>query len=167
MGWKLVELDTTNRALIIKTPGVAFDFGAIAKGFILDQAADLLRSFGISQFMIRAGGEIVLGDAPPDEPGWFIGIDEGSGRIDTLLNIAIATSGDANQFVIVEGNRLSHLIDPAGGSPLTDQGVVTVTALTAAVADGAATAIRVGGDHFIEAILEEFPSVRMVKQPIR
>src|SRR2546423_6411674 len=86
------------------------DLGGIAKGYILDRALDALRAQGVARALLEAGGDIVLGEAPPrGRRGWRIAIAAGG---TVLHNCAVSTSGDTEQFVIIGGVRYSHVIDP-------------------------------------------------------
>jgi thiamine biosynthesis lipoprotein len=119
------------------------DLGGIAKGFILRQALDVLRARGAPSALVEAGGDLVAGDPPPGRVGWRIAIAGG----DTLLaNVAVATSGGTEQFVEINGERYSHVIDPRTGlGARTGHLVVTVLHPDGAMADATATALSVLG----------------------
>src|ERR1051325_2613473 len=109
VGSDKVHLDSVSRTVRLDVPGMRIDLGGIAKGYILDRALDALRAQGGTRALLRAGGDIVLGDAPPGRPGWRIALPQGEG--DTVLaNRAVSTSGDTEQFVIIGGVRYSHVI---------------------------------------------------------
>ena len=96
------------------------DFGAIAKGYAVDEALAVLRQHGVTHAMVVLGGEIALGDPPPDKPGWFIGIapldlDAPPKHRLWLSRVAVSTSGDAWQYVEIDGRRYSHVVDPRTG----------------------------------------------------
>jgi len=61
----------------IKKKGLGFDFGAVAKGFIVDEVFRLVQSFGIYSVLVDGGGDIRAGEAPPNKPGWKIQIQDG------------------------------------------------------------------------------------------
>jgi len=149
-GHKLVELDPGQSTVTLLKPRMRLDFGGIAKGYALDAALEVLRRHGITRALLEFGGDIRLGDAPPDRKGWRIGIDrldnEGPPRhILVLANVAVATSGDASQHVKIDGRRYSHVVDPRSGIALADHGSVTVIAPNAMTADGLASAVSVLG----------------------
>ena len=103
-GWKLTE------AGVETAPGVRFDVGGIAKGFALDEALATLKTFGIKSALVDAGGDLRLGDAPPRKDGWTIGIaglvkDGEPAFYRTLANVGIASSGDANRYLELDGVR--------------------------------------------------------------
>jgi thiamine biosynthesis lipoprotein len=109
------------------------DMGAIAKGYVADEALATLNQHRITSALIDAGGDLVLGDAPPGRDGWRIGIapldaNAPPSRFLIVSNVAIATSGDAFQHVVIDGKRYSHIINPRTGLGLSDQSSVTVIA---------------------------------------
>ncbi len=130
--------------------GLSIDLGGLSVGYLIDQMAAALRNDGIESFLIDAGGDIIVGNAPPQRDGWMIdigGIEQGAPILKrvVLVNSAITTSGDLNQFAMVDGERLSHVIDPRSGQPLTRRSSVTVVAKTGVDADAGATAVSVLG----------------------
>ena len=148
-GWRRLELDSATRRARLATAGMQLDLGGIAKGWILDEARRVLAGLGISRVLLEAGGDIVTGAAPPDESGWAIATSAGVIR---LHDRAIATSGDAAQFVILDGRRWSHVVDPRTGWALRDSRAVTVTAADGATADALATALGVTGGRFEDGL---------------
>lgn len=137
-GWENIKLEDK---VLIKTRNVEFDLGAIAKGYAVDKAIDVLKSFGVKKALVNAGGEIkTIGD------GWIIGIQHPreKGKIIEKIkldNKAVATSGDYEQFKFVNGKRYHHIIEPANGYPSTKCISVTVIADNVTYADGLATGI--------------------------
>lgn len=141
-GWRALELDSATRSVRLAAAGMQLDLGGIAKGWILEDAKRVLAGLGITRVLLEAGGDIVTGAAPPDESGWAIATAAGTLR---LHDRAIATSGDAAQFVVLGGHRWSHVVDPRSGWALRDSRAVTVTAADGATADALATALGVTG----------------------
>jgi len=154
VGSDKVHLDSVARTVRLDAPGMRIDLGGIAKGYILDRALDALRAQGVTRALLEAGGDIVLGDAPPGRRGWRIALPEG----DTILaNHAVSTSGDTEQFVIIGGVRYSHVIDPRTGMGLTSRREATVVAPDGVTADGLATALTVLDDERGARLLHSFP----------
>jgi thiamine biosynthesis lipoprotein len=140
------------------SPETQLDFGAIGKGFACDKAMKELRDRGVSRAMIEIGGDLFVGEAPPNEKGWRIanGCDPFNQALE-LENVGVASSGDNEQFVEIDGVRYSHIIDPRTGMPLTDQQCVTIVAPDATTADALATAVRVIGKKNSRELLTQFP----------
>jgi len=150
VGYRLVQLNDEDQTVRLLKPGMRLDMGGIAKGYAADEALGVLKKFGINRALIDAGGDIVLGVPPPDEPGWRVGIarleaDGPPSRVLLLSNCAVATSGDTWQFVEIDGRRYSHIVDPRTGRALADHSNVTVVAPNGIAADSLASAVSVLG----------------------
>ena len=162
VGWTRLRLDRPSCVATLD-PGTRIDLGGIAKGYIIEQALDVLRRRGLSRAMIEAGGDIVVGDPPPGAPGWRISVPHAdstlSARAAALANAAISTSGGAEQFVEIDARRYSHLIDPRTGLGSTTPALATVIAPRAAIADALATALAVLGAEGAAALLERYTGV--------
>ena len=133
----------------INKKGTRLDFGGIAKGYAVDEALKVLKNYGITIALVDGGGDIAVGDPPPGESGWTIqrAVFEENGELTTepitLANQAIATSGDTEKYLEVDGKRYSHIIDPRTGYGVTKREIVSVVAPTCTEADAWATALSV------------------------
>jgi thiamine biosynthesis lipoprotein len=147
--YRNIELDAGSRTVLLKRAGMKLDLGAIGKGYAADQMLALLRSRGIRAAMVVAGGEVALGAPPPGKTGWRVAVDTpdtvtGNPACALLLHdIAISTSGDAHQYLEVNGRRFSHVINPATGFALEGQSSTTVIARDSTTADALGTALSV------------------------
>ena len=151
-GYRLMQLDADDRTVRLERDGMGLDVGGIAKGYAADRALDVLRSAGLPRAMAVAGGEMAIGNPPPGRCGWRVTIEplEAGGRVPPSLELAnagVSTSGDAEQWMEVDGVRFSHILDPRTGRPLTRRLAVTVVAPDATTSDMLATAIAVLGEH--------------------
>lgn len=151
VGWQQIILDPAARTVELRKRGMLLDFGGIAKGFIADQVRTVLKGRGTRHCLVAVAGDIAAGDSPPGRDGWRIGVaplDKPNGlpsRYLRLVNSSISTSGDAFQFVEIDGVRYSHIVDPATGLGLTRRSSVTIIAPQGVAADGLATAISILG----------------------
>jgi thiamine biosynthesis lipoprotein len=128
----------------VSPSGIRLDLGGIAKGDACDQALAELRRNGVFAAAIQAGGDIALGDPPPGEAGWPVRVaGEAAPRL--LSRCAVSTSGDANQFVDVWGQRYSHIVDPRTGFGVSSRIEATVIAPRGLDTDPAATALTILG----------------------
>jgi thiamine biosynthesis lipoprotein len=146
--WQAIALDGDKAR---RLANVALDFSGIAKGFAVDAVAAELRALGVANFLIEIGGELRGEGVKPDIQPWWVDVEPPPGLAVPVLRIAlcglsVATSGDYRRFRMEGDARLSHSIDPARGTPIT-QGVASVTVLhdSAMMADAWATAITVLG----------------------
>ncbi|MBF0168153.1 MAG: FAD:protein FMN transferase [Alphaproteobacteria bacterium] len=128
---------------------VQFDFGGFAKGVALDMAEETLKSFGIQNALLNAGGDINSmgnGGACP----WRISIrDPKSSGVIAVITLApdekIYTSGNYERFHEIDGVRFAHTLDPRSGIPVDHIISATVIADSGALADATATALTVAG----------------------
>src|SRR5688572_4691893 len=150
VGWERVKLDAANRTVELTTPGMRLDLGGVAKGYAGDEAIRVLREHGIRSALFEAGGDIVVGDAPPGQDGWsvqIIGTETSPTRTVELANRGISTSGDTEQFLEINGTRYSHVVDPRTGLGLTQRYAATVIGRDGITSDALSTAACVlGGD---------------------
>jgi FAD:protein FMN transferase len=166
-GWQHVELDRTEKRVRLKLTGLQLDLGAIAKGYIVDRAFQVLTAAGISSCMVNAGGNLRCGAAPPDRPGWRIEISSvGEGdpplRRIFMTNSSISTSGDLWQFMLIDGTRRSHILDPRTGWGIAGPVAVTVIANNAQDADAASTSLCVLGRISGVELLKGLPSYEAI-----
>ena len=135
-----------------KTAPLTLDLNGIAKGHGVDRLAEVLRDHGITDALVGIDGEMRAMGLRPDGTPWTIAVEapdperRTSHSILTLQDAAVATSGDYRHWVMAQGLRLSHTMDPKRGAPLlTSPASVTVIAPTCALADAWATALMVAG----------------------
>ena len=161
VGWQNVRLDQRARTVQLAIPGMQLDMGGIAKGYILDQALAVLKEAGLPRALIRAGGDIVVGAPPPGQDGWQVTVanaQPGQDEIE-LAHAAIASSGDTQQFVEINGTRYSHVVDPRTGRGLTSRRAATVIAPDGITADSYATALTVLSPEKAERLVRSHPNV--------
>ncbi len=136
-GW--INFKQINQNEIYRTRNVQLNFDAILQGYAADRAIEILKSLGIKKALVNASGEIrVLGN------NWKIGIkhprvENELIEIVKLSNYSIATSGDYEKFIEVDGRRYHHIIDPETGYPLAKNMSVTVITKNCTFADALAT----------------------------
>ena len=171
VGWRKMELHAQEKAISLTQPGMKLDLGGIAQGYAADLALTEIQRRGIRQALVDASGDISLGDAPPDSPGWRVGIsplkaDEPPEVFLSVANCAVSTSGDAYRGVEIGGVRYSHIVDPATGVGLKHRSNVTIIAPNGITADALATAVSVLGSEQGIALLAKFPGTcaRLVTQ---
>ena len=148
-GHEHLELDARARTVTLHRAHMQLDLGGIGKGFGADEALRTLRAHGITSALVDLGGDIAIGDPPPNETGWRIAFDprpgDASADMCTLSNVGVATSSDQVQFIELGGVRYSHIVDPRTGLGVTHRTAVVVIAPDAATADALASAISVIG----------------------
>ena len=118
VGWAKVHW--TNPRIILPLSGMELDFGGFVKEYAADRVAELCRGRGLNSGIIDLGGDLAVVGPHPNGDAWQIGIRDPRNPSQALARIAIdcgglATSGDYERFMIVDGVRYSHLLDPRTG----------------------------------------------------
>ncbi|MDX8403451.1 MAG: FAD:protein FMN transferase [Mariprofundaceae bacterium] len=133
------------------------DFGAIAKGYALEQGMKVLKSHGIEHAIINAGGDIKV-SGKRGERAWKVGIrdprhaEKVMATIDIEGDVSIVTSGDYERSYIYKGRRYHHILNPRTGMPAQNSQSVTVMAKNAVNADAWSTALFVMGEKGLKII---------------
>jgi thiamine biosynthesis lipoprotein len=151
IGWQRVSW---RRPELRLQPGMQIDFGGVGKEYAVDKAAGLAMRMTTRPFLLNFGGDLVAaGDIrPPD--GWQVGIEKpgadgaSAQKLIQLKTGALATSGDSRRFLLKNGVRYGHILDPRSGWPVEHAPrSVTVAAGTCTQAGMLATfAMLLGAD---------------------
>ena len=169
VGFEKLKLDEQNRTVKFAVDGMRLDLGGIAKGYAVDKAVEAMQTCGAIGGMVDLGGDIRCFGAPlKSRTHWVIGLqnpnlDNYIGEQDLALKLkltngAVATSGDYQQFVLIEGKRHSHIIDRKTGTSTEGLSSVTIIADNATDADALATAVSVMGTEKGLALIEKLPA---------
>lgn len=140
-------------------PAVLIDLGGFAKGYGINRAMETLKTVGIDNAVINAGGDLKVIGRHGNRP-WRIGIRHPRQQDSVLAYInvegeeSVFTSGDYERYFMYQGKRYHHIIDPRNGYPATGAQSVTVIHADAALADAAATALFVAGPSEWQRIAE-------------
>ncbi len=167
-GFQKLRLDRRKRTVTLLTANMRLDLGGIAKGYAADQALALLKGRGFNRALVAASGDIAIGDSPPGQRGWKIGIATMDARttetVRTVLlhNRGVSTSGDSEQTIEIDGVRYSHIVDPSTGLGLTNRIQATVIAPDATSSDALATAITILGRQRGLALVDRLPETAAI-----
>jgi len=143
------DITIVDESLSTHNPSVQLDFGGLAKGFAVDLAVARLKSIGITDAIVNAGGDLRAFGQHGDRP-WAIAVENPLGgvlgSIEVLGDEAVFTSGNYQRFrQATSGERYPHILDPRTGWPVKDVLSATVISDNGLVADAAATALVVAG----------------------
>jgi thiamine biosynthesis lipoprotein len=147
VGFDLVELDPAARTVRLRKPGMKLDLGGIAKGYASDAAVAVLKRQGVDRALVAGAGDIVVSGPPLGRDGWTIAVaplDHPEAPSDLRLSLhdaAVSTAGDTERYVVIDGKRYSHIVDPRTGLGVVDRCSVTVVARDGATADALDTAV--------------------------
>jgi thiamine biosynthesis lipoprotein len=146
-------LDAENQTVQFAKEGMFLDLGGIAKGYGIDKAIEALQAAGLKGGMVDIGGDLrCFGTPAHGKRHWRIGLQDPQTEGQILLTLtmddrAVATSGDYRRFVVIDGHKHSHIVNPATADSAQDLASVTLLAPTAMAADALATAVTVMGDE--------------------
>ena len=150
-GLEQIELDLDRKQIRKMQASLRLDLGGIGKGYAADEMLSAIESTGIRSALVLIGGDVRCSQAPPGEQGWCVGLHSIANELTstiTVQNCAVSTSGDLQQYVDIEGQRYSHILDPTSGLGLSDSLLATVVAPRGVMADSLATAACVNPVYF-------------------
>jgi thiamine biosynthesis lipoprotein len=142
IGWG--KLRWENSILTFSQAEMEIDFGGIVKEYAADRAATLCLNAGISHGIVNLGGDIKIIGAHPDGKPWRVGIQHPRDKTKVwktlkLKNGALASSGDYERCMVIDGVRYGHILNPKTGYPVRYLAAVSVVADLCVVAGSAAT----------------------------
>jgi len=162
VGYKNIVLDSLNSTIFLKLKGMKIGFGALGEGYATNKCRSMMLTKGIEAGIINGSGDMSTWGKQPNGKPWKIGI---TNPFDTdklvvvvpINNGAVTTSGSYEKFVVFDGKRYSHIINPATGYPATGLCSVTVLGPNAETANGLSTSLMVLGKTQGLLLLEKFP----------
>lgn len=155
VNYQNIILHQAEQTVFLKEKGMRIGFGGIGKGYAAEMAKQVLQARGADSGIVNASGDLTTWGTQANGKPWTIGIadPDNSRQPFSFMNItdtAIATSGNYEKFVTVNGKRYSHTINPKTGMPVSGVKSVTVFCPNAEIADAMATPVSIMG---IEAAL--------------
>ena len=168
IGYQHIKLDAAARTIRFDMPGVEIDLGAIAKGYAVDRAVEILRENGIRQALISSGTSSLYAlGSPPGEHGWEISVRD---PLDTtraacvlrLQNLSLAVSGDYEKFFRLGGKVYAHIMDPHTGMPVENMLSTAVVSPSATDSDALSTSFFVEGPGAARHYLDTHPGLTAV-----
>ena len=150
INYRNVILDEKKCTVFLKEKGMRVGFGGIGKGYAAERAKIVLQNEGVPSGIVNASGDLITWGYQPDGKVWTIGIaDPNAARNQfsslAVTNMAVATSGNYEKFILIGGKKFSHTIDPKTGLPVTGIKSVTIICPNAEVADAMATPVMIMG----------------------
>lgn len=150
INYKNVILNNTNCSVMLKEKGMRIGFGGIGKGYAAEMAKALLQKEGVEAGIVNASGDLTTWGFQADGKPWTIGIANPDNAnlpfsYINITNMAVATSGNYEKFVKINGKKYSHTINPKTGLPVTGIKSVTIISPNAEIADAMATPVTIMG----------------------
>jgi thiamine biosynthesis lipoprotein len=150
INYRNILLDRTNRTVMLKEKGMRIGFGGIGKGYAAERAKSVMQSLGVTSGVVNASGDLTAWGVQPDYKPWTIGIvnPNSAGSIFSFMNVsglAVATSGNYEKYILIDGKKYSHTIHPGTGLPVAGIKSVTILCPNAEIADAMATPVMIMG----------------------
>jgi thiamine biosynthesis lipoprotein len=148
VGWQ--KLRWQRPQLVLPLPGMQLDFGGYVKEYAADRVAELCRELGLRHGLIDLGGDLAVVGPHPDGSPWRVGIRHPRAPSGAIASLAlarggVATSGDYERCLVVDGRRYAHLLNPKTGWPVSGLASVTVVASHCLIAGTASTVAMLEG----------------------
>ncbi len=150
VGYEQIILDSNEQTVFLKQKGMKISFGAIGKGYAADKTKELLVSKQVVAGIINASGDLTTWGTKASGEKWLIGIANplSKDKIFSWLPIvesSVATSGNYEKFVMFDGKKYTHIIDPRTGYPSQGVNSVSIFSKSAELCDALATAVFIMG----------------------
>jgi thiamine biosynthesis lipoprotein len=150
INYRNIVLNPDACTVFLKEKGMRIGFGGIGKGYAAERGKLVLKNLGVKSGIVNASGDLCAWGHQPNGRPWTVGIadpnhkDRAFSRMD-ITNMAIATSGSYEKFVMIDGKKYSHTIDPKTGYPIAGIKSVSIVCPNAELADAMATPISIMG----------------------
>ena len=150
INYRNILLDKAAKTVMLKEKGMRIGLGGIGKGYAAEKTRQYLKSLGATAGIVNASGDLTTWGMQPDGKPWTIGIADpnNASSIFSYLEVsdmAVATSGNYEKFIWVNGRKYSHTINPKTGLPITGIKSVTILTPNAELADALTTPIAIMG----------------------
>ncbi len=167
VGLDRIVFDDERHTVHFPRPGMYLDFGGIAKGYALQLVLDLLRERDVSPVLVDLGGNIGGLGTPPGRDSFRIGIRNPFATGETLGTVqlrdrSIATSGNYERQIVIQGRTIQHIVDPRTGQPVGTFAGVTVLTPRPVDSDIYSTAVFVRGEPLARKLAEQTPGTGIV-----
>jgi thiamine biosynthesis lipoprotein len=165
INYKNIIIDKEASTVFLKQQGMRIGFGGIGKGYAAEQAKNVMRAAGVENGVVNASGDLTTWGLMPDGNKWTIGIvhPEMASSVFSYMNVSglsVATSGNYEKYIMIDGVKYSHTINPKTGLPVTGIKSVTIVSTNAEVADAMATPVMIMG---IEAGLNMINQIKDIE----
>lgn len=166
--YRQIQIDEKEGRIFLRQPLMEIDLGGIAKGYGVDKAIEALKNAGITTAMVNLSGNIYVLGNPPDQSKWEIGVQEPKAKnkiigVLSLKDKAISTSGNYENYFVIDGKRYGHLIHPQTGYPVDNQLLgITIVTDGAMAADALSTAVFILGEEKGKVLIKKLAGVEAV-----
>lgn len=167
VGYKNIVLDKENRTIFLKLAGMKIGFGALGEGYAADKCKKMMQEKGITAGIVNGSGDMNTWGTQPDGSAWNIGITDPKDPTELMAIVplkhgAVVTSGSYEKYVVFNGRRYAHIINPKTGYPATGLTSVTIFGPSAELANGLSTSIMVLGKKAGLRLLKNYPEMSYI-----
>ena len=150
INYRNVVLDREKSTIYLKEEGMRIGFGGIGKGYAAEMARQVMKGLGVSSGVVNASGDLCAWGLQPNGSPWTVGIVNPNASKEifswmSITDMAVATSGNYEKYVMIDGKKYSHTIDPRTGLPVSGIKSVTIITTNAEIADAMATPVMIMG----------------------
>ena len=165
--YRNIVLDHENCTVFLREKGMRIGFGGIGKGYAAERARQVMKEQGVESGVVNASGDLTTWGLQPNGKQWTIAIADpnSAGRAFSYMNIsnmAVATSGNYEKFVVIGGKKYSHTINPRTGLPVSGIKSVTIITTNAEIADAMATPVTIMGIHAGLDLINQMKNIEAV-----
>lgn len=167
VGYEKIILNAADHTIFLKQKGMKISFGAIGKGYAADKAKELLVTKQVIAGIINASGDLTTWGTKASGEKWLIGIANplSKDKIFSWMPIvesSVATSGNYEKYVVFDGKKYSHIIDPRTGYPTRGINSVSIFAKSAEFCDALATAVFIMGKDAGLHLINQLPLTEVI-----
>lgn len=150
INYKNIELNKTDSTVFLKEKGMRIGFGGIGKGYAAERVKAVLLKEDVFSALVNASGDLTAWGNQDDGEAWTVGISDPGNAKNSICHfnisgMAVATSGNYEKYVVINGKKYSHTINPKTGLPVTGIKSVTIISPDAEIADALATPVTIMG----------------------
>jgi thiamine biosynthesis lipoprotein len=150
INYKNIILDDEKCTVFLREKGMRIGFGGIGKGYAAERAKQVMKLQGVESGVVNASGDLTTWGLQPNGKQWTIAISDPNNSLQAfsymeISDMAVATSGNYEKFVVINGKKYSHTIDPHTGLPVSGIKSVTIITTNAEIADAMATPVTIMG----------------------
>ena len=164
VGYEKIELTPPDQ-ITFHSSCMRLDLGAIGKGYAVDRAGEVLRSSGIRDALINAGGSTILAmGSPPDQSAWLVHLRDPSHQVDpqVMLRDESVSTSEQTAPSLLGDDTAGHIIDPDTGMPLRTEFAVSVIAQTGTLSDALSTTSLLLGPAKGKRLVQRMPDVSAI-----
>lgn len=150
INYRNIILDDELCTVFLREKGMRIGFGGIGKGYAAECARQVMRTAGVESGVVNASGDLTTWGLQPNGNQWTIAIADPNASKQafsymSISNMAVATSGNYEKYIVIGGKKYSHTIDPRTGLPISGIKSVTIISTNAEIADAMATPVTIMG----------------------